>query len=239
LAAISVDGLNSVYLSVDGVLFNKSQTTLIQYPAGKSGSDYAIPNTVTSIEGSAFAGCTSLTSVTLPDSVISIGDSAFQYCSSLTSVTIPQSVISIGSDAFSDCPSLKQVYFGGSPPGTNFSGFDTDFKSTMYYLPGTTGWGSTFAGRPTARWSLPNPLILNNGPSFGVRTNGFGFIISWATNISTVVEACTNLANPIWSAVQTNTLVVGSSYFSDPQWSNYPTRIYRLRSVSDALPIMK
>jgi hypothetical protein len=49
-------------------------------------------------------------------------------------------------------------------------------------------------------------------------------------NIPLVVEACTNLANPIWSPLATNTLSNGSSYFSDPQWTNYPTRFYRLRS---------
>ena len=68
-----MDALNSVYSSVDGVLFNKSQTTLIQYPGGKAGS-YTIPNSVTSIGDYAFSGCTSLTSVTIPNSVTSIGD---------------------------------------------------------------------------------------------------------------------------------------------------------------------
>ena len=98
----------------------------------------------------------------------------------------------------------------------------------MYYLPGTTGWGPTFGGRPTALWVLPNPLILAS--SVGVQTNAFGFIISWATNIAVVVEACTNLANPAWSPVGTNTLTGGWSYFSDPDWTNHPTRFYRLRS---------
>ena len=73
-------------------------------------------------------------------------------------------------------------------------------------------------------------MILNNSPSFGVQTSGFGFIISWATNISVVVEACTNLANPIWYPLQTNTLTDGSSYFSDPEWTNYPSRSYRVRT---------
>ena len=109
--------------------------------------------------------------------------------------------------------------------------FSGDNNATVYYLPGTTGWGTTFGGRPTALWFLPNPLILNNGPSFGVQTNGFGFIISWATNTSVVVEACTNLANPVWSPVSTNTLTDGSSYFSDPQWTNYPDRFYRVTSA--------
>jgi hypothetical protein len=63
-----------------------------------------------------------------------------------------------------------------------------------------------------------------------VKTNWFGFTISWATSIPVVVEACTSLANPIWSPVHTNTLTGGSSYFSDPEWANYPARFYRLRS---------
>ena len=77
---------------------------------------------------------------------------------------------------------------------------------------------------------LPSPTILNFEPNFGVRTNGFSFTISWATNIPVVVEACTNLANPIWTPVRTNTLISGTSYFSDSQWTNYPGRFYRLRS---------
>jgi hypothetical protein len=45
-----------------------------------------------------------------------------------------------------------------------------------------------------------------------------------------VVEACTNLSNPVWQPVQTNTFTAGTAYFSDPQWTNYPGRFYRLRS---------
>ena len=68
-----------------GVLFNKDKTTLVQCPGAFSGS-YAIPDSVTSIGGSAFRGCSSLTSVTIPDSVTSIGKRAFSYCKSLTDV---------------------------------------------------------------------------------------------------------------------------------------------------------
>jgi hypothetical protein len=71
---------------------------------------------------------------------------------------------------------------------------------------------------------------LTSGPNFGVQNNEFGFIISWAYNPSAVVEACTNLANPIWLPVATPTLTDGSAYFSDPDWINYPSRFYRLRS---------
>ena len=64
---------------------------------------------------------------------------------------------------------------------------------------------------------------------FGVGTNGFGFIILWATNASVVVEACTNLSNLSWSPMGTNVLIGGWRYFSDPQWTNYTRRFYRLR----------
>jgi hypothetical protein len=101
---------------------------------------------------------------------------------------------------------------------------------TIYYLPGTTGWSafSTATGVPIVPWFLPNPVVLNNEPSFGVQTNQFGFNISWATNASVVVQACTNLANPVWLPVVTNTLTNGTFYFSDANWTNYHNRFYRL-----------
>jgi hypothetical protein len=70
-------------------------------------------------------------------------------------------------------------------------------------------------------------LILSNSASFGVQTSGFSFIISWATNASVVVEACTDLANSAWISVGTNTLTSGTFHFSDPQYTNYPARFYR------------
>ena len=68
-----------------------------------------IPDSVTSIEYNAFKGCISLTSIVIPDSVTSIGDSAFNGCTSLTSIEIPDSVTSIGEYAFSHCTSLTSI----------------------------------------------------------------------------------------------------------------------------------
>jgi hypothetical protein len=76
---------------------------------------------------------------------------------------------------------------------------------------------------------LWNPQVQSDA-SFGVRTNRFGFNITGTSNLVIVVEACTNLVNPIWSPLGTNILTNCSSYFSDPQWTNYPVRCYRLRS---------
>jgi hypothetical protein len=177
LTAITVEALNSCYGSVDGVLFNKSQTRLLQCPGGKAGS-YAIPDSVTHLEPYAFSGCASLTSVTLgnrvaqigawafksctvltnvtiPDSVTGIEEGAFWSCAGLTRVTLPSSVSSLGSCAFSFCAGLTGVYFQGNAPGLGLDVFNGANNAVVYYLPGATGWGSTFAGRAAVRWKPP------------------------------------------------------------------------------------
>jgi hypothetical protein len=66
--------------------------------------------------------------------------------------------------------------------------------------------------------------------SFGVQAHQFGFNINWARGMTVVVEASTNLNNPIWFPLETNTLANGSSYFNDLQWTNHLIRLYRIRS---------
>lgn len=207
LTAIEVDARCPFFTSLDGVLFNGDQTLLVQFPSGKAGS-YLIP-----------------------DGVTTINDFAFDFCASLSSVRIPRSVAHLGDSAFSYCSNLKTVLFEGGAPSCGAEVFTGTELATVYYQQGTTGWSETFAGRPTALWQLPYPTILTTAPDFGIQTNAFGFTISWATNASVVVEASPNLANPAWLPVSTNTIsaTTGWSYFSDPDWTNYPSRLYRLR----------
>lgn len=136
LKALSVNGANSLYSTVDGVLFNKNRTTLVQCPGGKAGS-YTIPNGVTSI-----------------------GEMAFFRCENLTSVTIPASVTRIGDNVFGVCHSLTGVYFLGNSPSVGSDVFELVNNATAYYLPGTTGWGGTFASRPTDLWYPESAQLL-------------------------------------------------------------------------------
>ena len=103
LTSITVSENNKYFSSLNGVLFNKDKTELVTYLIGNERTEYAIPDSVTSIGDRAFYKCSSLTSIIIPDSVTSIGDHAFYNCSSLTSITIPDSVTSIGDHAFYNC----------------------------------------------------------------------------------------------------------------------------------------
>lgn len=112
LTAINVNAANPAFSSVDGVLFNKDQTTLIVYPGGKTGA-YTVPDGVVNIGNASFGECAGLTSVVMPDSVTTVGSTAFHTCSALTSVTFGMGIASIGQGAFV-YTGLKDVYYPGS-----------------------------------------------------------------------------------------------------------------------------
>ena len=96
-----------------------------------------IPNSVTSIEGSAFYCCTGLTSVTIPNSVTSIGRSAFAECTSLTSVTIGNGVTSSFYYVFKGCKGLKEIHCqSANPPSLYYYFFDSSVTtSATLYVP--------------------------------------------------------------------------------------------------------
>jgi uncharacterized repeat protein (TIGR03803 family) len=112
LTTISVNIGNPSYSSVAGVLFNKAQTLLVQYPIGNTITGYTIPSTVTSIGAHAFDECDSLTSVAIGTNVNNIGDYAFYYCSGIGSITIPDSVTNVGNYAFTACTGIGRLTIG-------------------------------------------------------------------------------------------------------------------------------
>ena len=229
LTAIEVVAGNPTLSSSNGVVFNKNQSALILCPESVTGN-FTVPDTVTRIEDWAFSYCASLTSITIPNSVSSIGEYAFHHCASLASVIFPDSVTNIGGCAFSSCGNGMNVYFKGNAPTVGSEAFNSG-NMTVYYLPGTTGWPTApavwpdeWCGRPTALW-LPEIQAEIN---FGIQGGNFGFNINWTSGMVVMVEACTNMNNPIWVPVVTHTLYSETSYFGDPQWTNHARRFYRL-----------
>ncbi len=193
MTAITVNASNPAYSTSGGILFDKSQSALIQYPAGKVGgvsipgsvtsiAEYAfagcagltsvtIPKSITRIEGSTFESCTRLTSITIPHCITSIGGSAFYACTGLTSVEIPGSVTRIGTWAFQNCASLTSATFIGNAPlmgGGVFELTASGFK--IHYYNDKTGFSSpTWLGYPATGMAALPPfaswLVLNGLPS--------------------------------------------------------------------------
>ena len=208
LTSIDVGESNTQYSSIDGVLFNKNQTTLIQYPAGKQGSSYIIPNSVTTIENAAFYECSGLTSVTIPNSVTSIGNGAFadcsgltgnltipngvttignntfSGCSGLTSVTIPNSVTSIGNYAFRNCSGLTSVTIPNSVTSIGYNAFEGCSGLTSVTIPNSVTFIGYYAFRDCS--GLTSVTIPNSVTSIGAPTfwNCYGLTsitVSWVT----------------------------------------------------------
>jgi len=266
LTSIEVDAASQSYSSLDGVLFNKSQTTLIRFPVGKPGGAYAIPERASTIGDGAFRGCTRLTSivisehvtsigmwaftdctgltsitipnsvsmispyalsgcanltrVTIPNSVTSIGPGAFSGCTSLASMTIPDSVVSVADWAFADCTSLTSLEFQGNRPIAGSKLFEATTAVTVYYLPGSTGWGPTLADRPTALWIPIIPMLSSLPVDTPLR------LFTHSPAPATVrVQRSANLVD--WEDWQTVSRDSGPSELVDSEAGTTPYRFYR------------
>ena len=141
--------------------------------SGCSGlADVTIGNGTSILQSSEFFGCTSLTNVTIPSNIKYIEDKAFDNCTNLYSVIIGSGVTNVDQLAFYNCGNLTKVYFQGNAPKFQEDAFGpnaflNDPNVTIYYVPGTAGWGPTFdqgvtyGPLPVALW-YPFQYVTNN-----------------------------------------------------------------------------
>ena len=107
LKAFEVDQNNPCFKSVDGVLYSKDGTELIQYPGGNQEETFFMPDGVKVIRPYAFNGYQEMKYIVFPESLTEIGDYAFGGSYNLSNITIPATVTVISDSAFWSCPQLK------------------------------------------------------------------------------------------------------------------------------------
>ena len=191
LTSITVDSKNTVYSSVDGVLFNKDKTELITYPCNKAGTSYSIPSTVTTLIEYCFSETRNLTSMTIPSSVTSIGDWAFSE-SSLKTVKIPSSVTDIGGGLFMDCRSLTSITVDSANPELCASDgiLYTKNKDCLICYP---------AGKTATSFSIPNTVKYLDSYSFlgckALKTITIPSSVEWIGGY--VFRECTSLTSMV------------------------------------------
>ena len=100
---------NKHFAAIDGVLYNKKITTLIEMPRGRKIKTFKIPDSVKTIGYNAFRCCCHLQYVVFPRGLKSIGSSAFWGCDSLKEVNLPDGVEYISEEAFCGCTSISFV----------------------------------------------------------------------------------------------------------------------------------
>ena len=121
----SVDiGKNPLFSYVDGVLYDRDQTKLIEVMPGREAETLNMPTTVTDIERYAFWGQTYLKEVTLSPNLGEIPEYAFSNCTNLQKVSIPYSVRKIAAKAFENCINLGNVTIPPSVTTIHDTAFD-------------------------------------------------------------------------------------------------------------------
>ena len=167
LIRITVNSNNRVYKSSGNCLIERDTKTLI---FGCKTSVIPTDGSVTSIENSAFEGCTGLTSITIPSSVTKIYAGAFSGCTDLTSITIREGVTEIGNAAFEDCTGLTSITIPSSMTKIGESAFSGCTGLTSITIPeGVTKIGSSAFSGCTG---LTNISISESVTSIGWRAFG-------------------------------------------------------------------
>lgn len=109
LKSFSVNSKSTKFRAIGSILFSRDSTTVIQFPAGISRTNFEVASTVfKKIAPYAFSGSVNLKTVVF-NSVETIGEYAFEKCQGITSLTIGDKVKTIGVGAFTDCQSLQAI----------------------------------------------------------------------------------------------------------------------------------
>ena len=143
LKEIIVNSNNMNYSSQDGVLFNKTMTSLLRYAPGNLQLKYVIPDGVTEIGQGAFEGATNLVRIEFPGTLKKIGSFAFERCKGLQAkIIFPDGLEEIGDSAFTVCKNITRVSVPKSLVACGRSMFYNAGLAEIYYKGTQEEWAA-------------------------------------------------------------------------------------------------
>lgn len=116
IEAFQLSGEHPRYETVDGILFDKKEKSLLFYPCAKQGIEYTVPPGTLVIGTEAFYGNVHLLRIQLPQGLLEVKDRAFFHCDALREISLPATTIA---DSIADCLRLAKYM---SEEGVNQSG---------------------------------------------------------------------------------------------------------------------
>ncbi len=185
------------YSSAEGVLFNKTQTQLINYPAGNTRTTYTIPDSVTSVGNYAFLKSDDLETLVIPNTVNSLGTNAFYDCE-LVNVTIGNGILNLDAFRFND--KLETVVIGNgitAIPDNMFKNCTSLTDVTLGTSIVTIGSNAFYGASSLDSISIPSSVITVGDQAFFDCTSLSSLIIGdHVTTLGTnVFEGCSSLVS--------------------------------------------
>ena len=129
-----VDENNLTYTSVDGVLYNKSMTQLLNYPPSRPGVYYKVPSTVRSLLMYAFSDLRKLKYLDLSETALTAtSKDAFNDTVSLSNVNLPANLNSLASKTFvENSDALQKIYIPSTLSSAAADSFTQTGRITLY-----------------------------------------------------------------------------------------------------------
>ena len=213
----SADEDNPYFVALDGVLYNKSFTEMIQCPISLAG-DFVIPETVSSFRMGAFSRCSTLTGVVIPEGVREISNSLFMSCTALRTVSLPESATDISYMAFGNCMSLEQITIPRSVEQVSWNAFSGCGKLAEIRFEGNAPQFRDGAFRgvtATAYYPADDPSWTEEV------MQSYGGTITWKQYDLQAAASGSCGENAIWELSQNGTLrILGSGEMWDWNWNS-------------------
>ena len=228
LTSITVAGDNATYSASDGILYNKAGSTLICYPAGKTGTSHTVGASVTAIATHAFAYNPFLNAVSILTATASIGTGAFNGCTGLTTITVAGDNENYSTDE-------GILYNKGK---TTLICYPAGKNATSFSVPNTvTGIGDYAFFMQSLLESVTIPSTVTSIGNFAFQ-NCSALSLVYALRTESVPTGGTSMfdgnANPRKIMVKDGQ---GTAYKGATYWSNYENQIHEMNLANAAVAL--